>query len=224
VLGAENVISASIDAGVKRVIALSTDKAVNPINLYGATKLCSDKLFVAGNSLAGSQGTRFAIVRYGNVLGSRGSVVPFFKARRPQGVLPITDKRMTRFWITLEEGVRFVVRCLSAMHGGEIFIPKIPSMRVVDLASTIGPECRQEIVGIRPGEKLHELLVPKDEAMNTLEFDDYFIIRPAYQQWDSDKNLDYGDDAGRPVPPEFEFSSDKNSRWLSVEELHRLLQ
>lgn len=223
VMGAENVINACINTGVRRIIALSTDKAVNPINLYGATKLCADKLFVAGNNLAGEHGPRFSVVRYGNVIGSRGSVVPLFKAQRQQGVLPITDPRMTRFWITLDEGVRFVMRCLRLMRGGEIFVPRIPSMRVVDLATTIAPECRHEIVGIRPGEKLHELLIPKDEAVNALEFKDYFVIRPAFYRWGSDESPAYGDEIGRPVPVEFEFSSDKNSLWLSVDELRGLI-
>ena len=184
VIGAENVINACIDQRIKKVIALSTDKAVNPVNLYGATKLCSDKLFVAGNHLAGKNGPRFSVVRYGNVIGSRGSVVPFFKERAKDGKLPITDPRMTRFWIRLEDGAGFVQRCLRIMRGGEIFIPKIPSMRITDLASAIGPDCKQETIGIRPGEKLHELLITRDDARHTLEFDDHYIIQPGIHMWD----------------------------------------
>ena len=178
VIGGENVINACIDQKVKKVVALSTDKAVNPVNLYGATKLCSDKLFVAANHLAGRDGTRFSVVRYGNVIGSRGSVVPFFKERRKDGKLPITDPRMTRFWIRIEEGAQFVDRALGMMRGGEIFVPKIPSMRITELASAVGPECEQYTVGIRPGEKLHELLITRDDARHTLEFKDFYVIQP----------------------------------------------
>ncbi len=179
VLGAANVIDAAIDRNVQSVVALSTDKAANPINLYGATKLCSDKLFVAGNSYVGSERkTRFSVVRYGNVVGSRGSVVPFFLRMRKTGKLPITDLRMTRFWINLQQGVDFVLESLKRMEGGEIFVPKIPSMRLVDLAKAIAPECKQVEVGIRPGEKLHEVMIPADEARNCLEFDDHFALLP----------------------------------------------
>jgi len=167
ILGAENIINVAIDQNVKRVIALSTDKAANPINLYGATKLCSDKLFIAGNSYVGEDNTRFCVVRYGNVVGSRGSVIPFFLQRKETGVLPITDSRMTRFWITLKQGVSFVLDCLERMVGGELFVPKIPSMNIMDLAKAIAPECKTEIVGIRPGEKLHEVMVSKDDARRT---------------------------------------------------------
>ena len=172
VIGSENIINACINQGVKKVIALSTDKAVNPVNLYGATKLCADKLFVAANHLSPS-GTRFSVVRYGNVIGSRGSVIPFFKSMSKRGRLPVTDKRMTRFWIRIEDGVRFVERCVELMRGGEIFVPKIPSMKIVDLATAICPNCEHEIVGIRPGEKLHELLIARDDARCTLEFKNY---------------------------------------------------
>src|SRR6266540_5387060 len=178
VLGAANVIDAAIDRGVSRVVALSTDKAASPINLYGATKLCSDKLFVAANSYSGKHETRFSVVRYGNVVGSRGSVIPFFLNKRRTGKLPITDPRMTRFWITLDQGVEFVLRCLERMHGGEIFVPKIPSMKLTDLANVIGPECELEVIGKRPGEKTHELMVGEDDAQNTLEYDDYYAILP----------------------------------------------
>ena len=223
VLGAENVIEAAIDAGVERVIALSTDKAANPINLYGATKLCSDKLFVAANSLAGSAPTRFSVVRYGNVVGSRGSVIPFFKERARSGRLPITDVRMTRFWITLEQGVDFVIQSLEVMYGGEIFVPKIPSMRMVDLASTIGPECELDVIGIRPGEKLHEMMVPADEALNTLEFSGFYVIEPSFSWWNRDTEVQYGGETGRRVAPDFEFRSDNNEAWMTSEELQKVI-
>ncbi len=177
VLGGANLIDAAIDRDVEKVIALSTDKAANPINLYGATKLCSDKLFVSANGYSGHHATKFSVVRYGNVMGSRGSVIPFFLKLRQSGVLPITHPKMTRFWITLEQAVKFVLKCLTRMHGGEIFVPKIPSMNIVDLANAIAPECRLDIVGIRPGEKLHETMVPEDDAHNTFEYDDHFVIR-----------------------------------------------
>jgi len=177
ILGAQNVINVAIDQGVKRVIALSTDKAANPINLYGATKLCSDKLFVAGNSYVGSDKTIFSVVRYGNVVGSRGSVIPFFFKCRENGILPITDPRMTRFWITLEQGVNFVLNCLTTMIGGELFVPKLPSMNIMDLAKVIAPECKTEIVGIRPGEKLHEVMIPRDDARRSLEYDNHYVIQ-----------------------------------------------
>ncbi len=221
VLGAENVIDAAIDRNVKKVIALSTDKAANPINLYGATKLCSDKLFTAANSYAGKHETRFSIVRYGNVVGSRGSVIPFFLKLRKTGVLPITDARMTRFWITLQQGVDFVLTNLERMHGGEIYVPKIPSMKVVDLAKAIAPECGTRIVGIRPGEKIHEVMVPEDDARQTLEYDDYFAILPAYRGWSS---ADYANrNGGRPCPEGFRYASDTNNRWLGPEELRSLI-
>lgn len=220
VLGAQNVIDCAIDRGVRRVIALSTDKAANPINLYGATKLCSDKLFVAGNVYAGNRDTRFAVSRYGNVVGSRGSVVPFFLRQRKKGVLPITDERMTRFWITIQEGVRFVLDCLTSMGGGEIFVPKIPSMRIVDLARTIGPDCRHEIVGIRPGEKLHEVMIPEDDARNTVELDDRYVINPTF---DFERRKDWRP-FGDPCPDGFRYSSDENDHWLTEEELLEMIQ
>ncbi|HUA50547.1 MAG TPA: UDP-N-acetylglucosamine 4,6-dehydratase (inverting) [Candidatus Sulfotelmatobacter sp.] len=222
VMGAENVINACIDVGVRRVVALSTDKAVNPLNLYGATKLCSDKLFIAANHLSANTPTRFSIVRYGNVIGSRGSVIPFFKSRRSSGVLPITDPRMTRFWLTVEEGVRYVDRAIRVMRGGEIFVPKIPSMRVTELASVIGPECRQEVVGIRPGEKLHETLVPRDEAPHTVEFNDFYVIRSAVRLWDTSNDLVLGGEIGRRVKDDFEYRSDNNDDWASGERLEAL--
>lgn len=219
--GAENVINAAIDRGVKKVIALSTDKACNPVNLYGATKLCSDKLFIAGNSYSGSKETRFSVVRYGNVVGSRGSVVPFFKECRKTGKIPITDPRMTRFWITLEQGVEFVLKSFERMHGGELFVPKIPSMNIMDLAKAIAPDCEIEIIGIRPGEKLHEYMISIDDARNTLEYDDYYIIQPQFSWWDEDQYSSHN--GGRKVPEGFSYSSDKNDWWLTMEELGQMI-
>ena len=183
ILGAQNVINVSIDQGVKRVIALSTDKAANPINLYGATKLCSDKLFISGNQYVGHEHTIFSVVRYGNVVGSRGSVIPFFQKCKQDGCLPITDPRMTRFWITLEQSVDFVLKSFERMVGGELFVPKLPTMNIMDLAHAIAPECRTEIIGIRPGEKLHEVMIPSDDALRTIEFDNYYLIQPDFGFW-----------------------------------------
>jgi UDP-N-acetylglucosamine 4,6-dehydratase len=219
--GAQNVISACIDEGVKRVVALSTDKAASPVNLYGATKLCSDKLFVAANSLAGAQGTRFSVVRYGNVVGSKGSVIPFFMREREKGVLPITDRRMTRFWITLRQGVDFVLRSLGTMRGGEIFVPKLPSMRLTELADTIGPNCIIEEVGIRPGEKLHESMITVDDAPQTIELDDYYVIQPSFPWWGGAERNGYAD--ASPVPEGFAYTSDGNDRWLSPDELKSMI-
>jgi UDP-N-acetylglucosamine 4,6-dehydratase len=218
ILGAANVIDAALDTGVQRVIALSSDKAANPINLYGATKLCSDKMFVAANAYSGGHKSRFSVVRYGNVVGSRGSVVPFFLERRASGVLPITDRRMTRFWITLDQGVRFVISSTQRMHGGEIFVPKIPSMRIVDLAAALAPECRLEVVGIRPGEKLHEVMVPEDDARSTVEFDTFFTIQPVFPWW-APENCN----GGRQCPDGFRYSSDNNDRWVTPEELRQMI-
>ncbi|WP_019417503.1 MULTISPECIES: UDP-N-acetylglucosamine 4,6-dehydratase (inverting) [Anoxybacillus] len=218
IYGAQNVIEAAIDRGVKKVIALSTDKAAAPINLYGATKLASDKLFVAANSYVGFKDTKFSVVRYGNVVGSRGSVVPFFKKMRHTGKLPITDERMTRFWITLDQGVQFVLDNLQRMRGGEIFVPKIPSMRVVDLAKAIAPECEIEIVGIRPGEKLHEAMITEDDARRTLEFDTYYVIQPEFPWW-SEAYVE----GGKTLPDGFKYTSDTNTQWLTVEELRELV-
>jgi UDP-N-acetylglucosamine 4,6-dehydratase len=217
--GAQNIIEAAIDRGVSRVIALSTDKAAAPINLYGATKLASDKLFVAGNSYVGDKDTRFAVVRYGNVVGSRGSVIPFFKNIRHTGRLPITDERMTRFWITLDQGVQFVMDSLSRMQGGEIFVPKIPSMKVTDLAEAIAPECEIEYVGIRPGEKLHEVMITEDDARRTLEYDSYYVIQPEFAWWKEEKNQ-----SGQNLPDGFRYSSDMNTQWLSINDLYSLIQ
>ena len=220
VIGAANVVDAAIDRNVESVIALSTDKAVSPINLYGATKLCSDKLFVAANAYSGKHRTRFSIVRYGNVIGSRGSVIPFFLKMRESGKIPITDERMTRFWITLDQGVHFVLECLQRMHGGEIFVPKIPSMRIIDLANAIAPNCKHDYVGIRPGEKLHEVLVPEDDARRTLEFDTYYVIQPELGFWSIDKS---GYSAGRRCQEGFRYASDTNPEILSVESLKQML-
>ncbi len=222
IYGAENVIQAALANDVDKVIALSTDKAANPINLYGATKLASDKLFVAANNIAGGRKTRFAAVRYGNVVGSRGSVVPFFKQQIASGAdhLPITDLRMTRFWITLQQGVDFVLTNFERMYGGEIFVPKIPSIRVVDLARAMAAELPQRVIGIRPGEKLHEIMCPADDSHLTLEFDDHFVIQPTIQfNQHVDFDVNRLNEKGRPVEPDFEFHSGRNQRFLSVEEI-----
>lgn len=220
ILGAENVINAAIDRGVKKVIALSTDKASNPVNLYGATKLCSDKLFISGNSYSGKHGTKFSVVRYGNVIGSRGSVIPLFRKMRETGVIPITDPRMSRFWITLEQGVDFVLKCLAISEGGELFVPKIPSMNIMELAKAIAPDCKHKIFGIRPGEKLHEVLIAEDDARHTLEFDDFYIIEPEFNWWSGEKHLSSG---GKLVREGFVYASNTNDRWLTVEELRKLI-
>jgi UDP-N-acetylglucosamine 4,6-dehydratase len=223
--GAENVILASLANNVEKVIALSTDKAANPINLYGATKLVSDKLFVAGNNIAGGHRTRFSVVRYGNVVGSRGSVVPFFRKQIESGCdhLPITDAGMTRFWITLQQGVDFVLKNFMRMHGGEIFVPKIPSVRVVDLARAMAPNLPQKIVGIRPGEKLHEVMCPADDSHLTLEFHDHFVIKPTIQfSGVVDFSVSCLQEVGGPVAQGFEFHSGKNARFLSIEEITAL--
>jgi UDP-N-acetylglucosamine 4,6-dehydratase/5-epimerase len=221
ILGAANVIDAAIDRKVKRVLALSTDKAANPVNLYGATKLCSDKLFVAANQYAGFSETRFSVVRYGNVVGSRGSVIPYFLAQRQTGRLKITDTRMTRFLITLDEGVAIVISSLERMLGGEIYVPKIPSVRVTDLARVIGPKCKHEVIGIRPGEKLHEVMIPEDDARVTLEFDRYFIIQPTHAFWSHKNYREEGD--ARPCPDGFRYSSETNEHWLKDDEIARLV-
>jgi UDP-N-acetylglucosamine 4,6-dehydratase len=220
ILGSQNVITAAIARNVQKVVALSTDKAVSPVNLYGATKLCMEKLFIAGNSYVGWQQLRLSVVRYGNVVGSRGSVVPLFLKKRHEGVLKITDPRMTRFWITLENSVRFVISCLEEMKGGEVFIPKLPSMNIMDLAKGIAPECRTEVIGIRPGEKLHELLISRDEARNTLEMQDRFLIQPPVDYFSTapDNARKY------PVTEDFEYNSGTNTWLLSREELGELVK
>lgn len=217
--GAQNIIEAALDKGVEKVIALSTDKAASPVNLYGATKLASDKLFVAANSYAGMKKTRFAVVRYGNVVGSRGSVVPFFKKVKETGTIPITDERMTRFWITLDQGVQFVIDNLGRMKGGEIFVPKIPSMKVTDLASAIAPECKVEVIGIRPGEKLHEAMITEDDARRTLDFGTYYVIQPEFPWWAQE-----GANGGKPLPEGFSYVSNTNVQWLSIDELRELVK
>lgn len=214
--GAMNVVDVAIDKGVKRVVALSTDKACNPINLYGATKLCSDKIFVAGNSYAGGHATRMAVVRYGNVMGSRGSVIPFFRSIAKSGTLPITDERMTRFMITLEQGVELVWHAFEDMVGGEIYVKKIPSMKVVDVAKVIAPEAKLEFIGIRPGEKLHEVMISVEDARNTFEYDHHFKILPQIHDWSADP-IRIGD--GKPCPDGFSYSSDNNAEWMKSEEL-----
>ena len=220
ILGSQNVINVAIDRGVKKVIALSTDKAANPVNLYGATKLCSDKLFIAGNSYTGTVNTAFSVVRYGNVAGSRGSVIPFFLKKKEEGILPITDPRMTRFWITLEKGVYFVLKCFEIMVGGELFVPKIPSMNMMDLAKAIAPECKTEIIGIRPGEKLHEIMVPKDEAQRTIEYEDNYIIKPDFRFFERRFNSS----GGKPVPEGFEYNSEINPWQLSIDEMKEIIK
>ena len=219
ILGSSNVIDAALDAQVEKVIALSTDKAVNPVNLYGATKLAAEKLFVQSNSYAGGRKTRFSCVRYGNVVGSRGSVVPVFLKQRDQGEVTVTDERMTRFWISLEQGVRFVIRCAENMHGGEVFVPKIPSMTILDLAKTIAPDAKVNVVGIRPGEKLHEVLISEDEARTTVELDDMFVVQPAEALW-------FGRDwenKGKLITEEFRYASNTNDLWLSVDQIKEII-
>lgn len=216
--GAMNLIDACIDKGVKRVVALSTDKASSPINLYGASKLASDKLFVAGNAYSSEHGTSFSVVRYGNVMGSRGSVIPFFMSERASGVLPITDPRMTRFMISLEDGVELVWHALADMLGGEIYVRKIPSMKVTDIASTVAPDARQAVVGIRPGEKLHEQMIGYEDAAFTFEYDKHFKILPSINNWSlSPERIK----DGKPVPEGFCYSSDSNSEWMTGEDLQR---
>ena len=216
--GARNIIEAALDCGVQRVIALSTDKAVNPINLYGATKLVAEKLFIQANAYRGGQPIRFSSIRYGNVVGSRGSVIPLFREQRKSGKVTITDPRMTRFWITLEQGVRFVLRSVESMQGGEVFVPKIPSMRVTDLARVLAPSCEMIEIGIRAGEKLHEVLVGEDESRQTVEMENSYVITPAHPWW-----RDPAVPEGVAVPPGFRYASDTNDKWLSTEELRRLV-
>lgn len=219
--GAENVINAAIDCGVKKVVALSTDKAAVPVNLYGATKLCSDKLFVAANSLSGENGTRFSVVRYGNVWGSNGSVVPFFQKQAESGELPITDPKMTRFIISLQAAVDLVVKAFVRMEGGEVFVPKIPSTTILDIAKAVDPTCKTKIIGIRPGEKLHECMIPEDEARHTMEFDDHFIIQPTFRSW-SNSPPAYANE-GTMCKDGFCYSSDRNVDWLTIPQLRDMI-
>jgi len=219
ILGSSNVIEAALDANVARVMALSSDKAVNPVNLYGATKLAAEKLFVQSNAYAAGLSTRFSCVRYGNVVGSRGSVIPIFLQQRDSGMLTITDERMTRFWLTLEQGVRFVIRCTEQMRGGEVFVPKIPSTKIADLAKVIAPEAKWEIIGIRPGEKLHEVLINEDEARSTVETDDMYVVQPSGSLW-------FGHEwqqNGQSLESGFRYSSDKNPQWLTVDQIKELI-
>ena len=216
--GAENVVNAALDNNVERVIGLSTDKAVNPVNLYGASKLCAEKIFVHGNSYAGERGTRCSVVRYGNVVGSRGSVIPVFHRQRSTGKLTLTDERMTRFWLSLEQAVNFVIRCGQMMHGGEVFVPRIPSMKITDLATAIAPDCKWETVGIRPGEKIHEVLVTEDEARHTLRLGDFYVIEPEHPWWQHEKWLE-----GTTCPAGFRYASDSNDQWLTREDLQRMV-
>ncbi len=220
ILGSSNVVDAALDAGVKKVLALSTDKAVNPVNLYGATKLAAEKLIVQSNAYAGGKVTRLSCVRYGNVVGSRGSVVPVFLQQRENGKVTVTDERMTRFWLTLDQGVRFVVRCIEQMHGGEVFVPKIPSMGIMDLARAVAPENDIEIIGIRPGEKLHEVLISEDESRHTVELDDMYVVRPAEAIW---FGLDW-EKVGKPLPDGFRYASNNNSEWLSIDQIRDMIR
>ena len=223
ILGSSNVVDAALDTGVEKVLALSTDKAVNPVNLYGATKLAAEKLIVQSNAYAGGKVTRLSCVRYGNVVGSRGSVVPVFLKQRANGKVTVTDERMTRFWLTLDQGVRFVAGCLEQMHGGEVFVPKIPSMTVMDLARAVAPENEIEIIGIRPGEKLHEVLISEDESRHTVELDDRFVVMPAERIWAQPFGWDW-ENIGRPLPDGFRYASNNNPQWLTVDQIRAMIQ
>jgi len=219
IMGARNVIEAALDNEVQRVMAISTDKAVNPINLYGATKLAAEKLTVQSNAYAGGKDTRFSCVRYGNVVGSRGSVIPVFQRQREEGHITITDERMTRFWLSVDQGVRFTIRCIEQMQGGEVFVPKIPSMRVVDVAKAVAPEAKVELIGIRPGEKMHEVLVSEDEARHTVELEDMYVVEPPGALW-------FGHEwrnKGKPLPEGFKYTSDRNQQSLTADELRQLV-
>lgn len=220
IMGSQNVIDAALDCGVKRVLAISTDKAVNPVNLYGVTKLGAEKLFVQSNSYAGGRETRFSCTRYGNVVGSRGSVVPVFLQQRKNGKLTVTDERMTRFWISLDQGVRFVIRCIEQMHGGEVFVPKIPSMTVKDLGAALAPECEIVYTGIRPGEKLHEVLVSEDEARSTVELDDMFVVQPTGTLWFGKE----WEKIGKPLPDGFRYASNTNTEWLDLDGVKAMIK
>lgn len=216
--GSVNVIDAAIDNSVENVMAISTDKAVHPVNLYGATKMVAEKLFTQGNTYTGKKKTRFSCIRYGNVVGSRGSVIPLFKEQRGNGMITITDDRMTRFWITLEQGVRFVMDCIARMKGGETFVPKIPSMKVIDLAKVIAPDAEKKVIGIRSGEKLHEILLTEDEARHTMEFDNYFVIEPEHPFWEKDNFRDVNS-----LPEGFRYTSDGNHKWLTEAEIEKIV-
>jgi len=220
ILGSSNVVDAALDAGVEKVLALSTDKAVNPINLYGATKLAAEKLMVQSNAYAGGMKTRYSCVRYGNVVGSRGSVVPLFFKQRQTGEVTLTDERMTRFWISLDQGVRFVIRCIEEMQGGEVFVPKIPSMKMTDLAEAIAPNARIKVIGIRPGEKLHEVLISNDEARTTVELEDMYVVQPGAALWFGH----HWSELGKPLPDGYHYASDNNTVWLTLEEIHQIVE
>jgi UDP-N-acetylglucosamine 4,6-dehydratase/5-epimerase len=218
ILGAQNIIDAAIDADVKRVLALSTDKAVNPANLYGATKLVAEKIFVQGNAYSGKEGTRFSCVRYGNVVGSRGSVIPLFNEQKKSGTVTITDDRMTRFWLTLDQGVAFVLNCIEKMRGGEVFIPKIPSMKIIDLKEAVASECETRVIGIRPGEKLHESLISEDESRHAYELDDMYVIEAEDPPWDLQEWPN-----AKPLTEGFRYASDTNDEWLQVDDLKKVI-
>ncbi|MDH5507135.1 MAG: UDP-N-acetylglucosamine 4,6-dehydratase (inverting) [Anaerolineae bacterium] len=219
ILGSSNVVEAALDSGVEKVLALSTDKAVNPINLYGATKLAAEKLIVQSNAYAAGKATRYSCVRYGNVVGSRGSVVPIFLKQRENGKLTVTDERMTRFWLSLEQGVRFVIRCIEQMHGGEVFVPKIPSTTIVDLAKAIAPDSELDVIGIRPGEKLHEVLISEDEARSTVELEDMYVVQPAEALWFGHEWADNG----KALEDEFRYASNTNTEWLDIEQIREIV-
>jgi UDP-N-acetylglucosamine 4,6-dehydratase len=223
ILGSSNVVDAALDTGVEKVLALSTDKAVNPVNLYGATKLAAEKLIVQSNAYAGGKVTRLSCVRYGNVVGSRGSVVPVFLKQRQNGKVTVTDDRMTRFWLTLDQGVHFVIGSLEQMRGGEVFVPKIPSMSVMDLARAVAPENEIEIIGIRPGEKLHEVLISEDESRHTVEMDDLFVVMPAERIWAKPFGWDW-ENQGKALPDGFRYASNNNPQWLTVEQIRDMIR
>lgn len=218
--GTANVINSAIDNDIEKVMLISTDKAVHPVNLYGATKMVAEKLIIQGNSYTGEKKTRFSCVRYGNVIGSRGSVIPVFKEQMKSGVITITDERMTRFWITLDQGVNFVINCIEKMRGGEIFIPKIPSMKLMDLADAISPGIEKQITGIRPGEKLHEVMLTEDEARHAKEYPDSFVVEPEHSFWEGEAQLS----GGNPLPDNFRYTSDSNTIWLTSDDLGKLLE
>ncbi len=225
IMGGQNVIDASISCGIKKVIALSTDKAAAPINLYGATKLASDKLFIAANNYSGEHDIKFSVVRYGNVMGSRGSVIPFFRKKKKEGILPITDERMTRFNITLQDGVDFVLQCLEKMWGGELFVPKIPSYKILDVAKAVAPSNKYEIIGIRPGEKLHEEMITETDSLNSIEFEKYFVILPSTELWDVDKfRKESNSTIGKMCEYGFSYNSGTNKDFLTVGDLENLIK
>jgi len=219
IIGTANVIDAAIDNNVKKIILISSDKAVNPVNLYGATKLCAEKLFIQANSYASGKGISFSCVRYGNVIGSRGSVTPLFLKQKEEGILTLTDKRMTRFWITIEQGINLVINCINNMKGGEIFVPKLPSMKIVDMAKIIAPTAKIKVIGIRPGEKLHEVLLSPEEAFHSKEFSEYFVIKPEFSFWHKQNYK-----TGKTLPINFKYSSDANNEWLNEKQMKQFLE